>query len=210
MPGELPLLLAMRVEARFDRVTDTRLGTTIGNVYGVKVHTVEHLMAAVVGLGITNLIIEIDGAEVPIMDGSAAPFVFLIECAGVVKQSAPQRAIRVFGGFGFGPSSRAGKNPPAGATIDYVLAKAPEAPITLEVRDASGRLDYQNFSVVLDRERRVERHVPDAEVVGQKEEVESFRRHRVRPGLELLSRPRGSDTQDERKREPSHTRTSFM
>lgn len=83
------------VPARFDRVTDTRLGTTIGNVYGVKVHTVEHLMAAVVGLGVTNLIIEIDGAEVPIMDGSAAPFVFLIECAGVVAQSEPVRAIRV-------------------------------------------------------------------------------------------------------------------
>ena len=83
------------IPARFDRVTDTKLGTSIGNVYGVKVHTVEHLMAAVVGLGVTNLIIEIDGAEVPIMDGSAAPFVFLIECAGVVSQSEPVRAIRV-------------------------------------------------------------------------------------------------------------------
>jgi UDP-3-O-[3-hydroxymyristoyl] N-acetylglucosamine deacetylase len=83
------------IPARFERVTDTRLGTTIGNAYDVKVHTVEHLMAAIVGCGVTNLIIEIDGAEVPIMDGSAAPFVFLIECAGVVKQSSPQRAIRV-------------------------------------------------------------------------------------------------------------------
>ena len=83
------------VPARFDRVIDTRLGTTIGNAYDVKVHTVEHLMAAIVGCGVTNLIIEIDGAEVPIMDGSAAPFVFLIECAGVVKQSSPQRAVRV-------------------------------------------------------------------------------------------------------------------
>jgi UDP-3-O-[3-hydroxymyristoyl] N-acetylglucosamine deacetylase len=52
-------------------------------------------MAAIVGCGVTNLIIEIDGAEVPIMDGSAAPFVFLLECAGIVTQSAPQRAIRV-------------------------------------------------------------------------------------------------------------------
>ncbi|MBL8781357.1 MAG: UDP-3-O-acyl-N-acetylglucosamine deacetylase [Alphaproteobacteria bacterium] len=83
------------VPARFDRVTDTRLGTTIGNVYGVKVHTVEHLMAAIVGCGVTNLVIEIDAAEVPIMDGSAAPFVFLLECAGVVKQTQAQRAIRV-------------------------------------------------------------------------------------------------------------------
>jgi UDP-3-O-[3-hydroxymyristoyl] N-acetylglucosamine deacetylase len=53
------------------------------------------LMAAVVGCGVSNLIVEIDGAEVPIMDGSAAPFVFLLECAGIVQQSSPQRAIRV-------------------------------------------------------------------------------------------------------------------
>jgi UDP-3-O-[3-hydroxymyristoyl] N-acetylglucosamine deacetylase len=83
------------VPARYDRVTDTRLGTTIGNVYGVKIHTVEHLMAAIAGCGVTNLIAEIDGPEVPIMDGSAAPFVFLLECAGLVQQSAPQRAVRV-------------------------------------------------------------------------------------------------------------------
>lgn len=83
------------VPARFDRVTDTKLGTTIGNVYGVKVHTVEHLMAAISGCGVTNLVIEIDGAEVPIMDGSSAPFVFLLECAGVVVQNAPQQVIRV-------------------------------------------------------------------------------------------------------------------
>lgn len=83
------------IPAKFDKVTDTKLGTTIGNVYGVKVHTVEHLMAAVSGCGVTNLIVEIDGAEVPIMDGSSAPFVFLIECAGVVVQNAPQQVIRV-------------------------------------------------------------------------------------------------------------------
>ncbi len=83
------------IPARFDKVTDTKLGTTIGNVYGVKVHTVEHLMAAVSACGVSNLFIEIDGAEVPIMDGSAAPFVFLLECAGLVVQSVPQNVIRV-------------------------------------------------------------------------------------------------------------------
>ena len=83
------------IPARFDKVTDTKLGTTFGNVYGVKVHTVEHLMAAVSACGVSNLFIEIDGAEVPIMDGSAAPFVFLLECAGLVVQSAPQHVIRV-------------------------------------------------------------------------------------------------------------------
>ena len=83
------------IPAKFDKVTDTKLGTTIGNVYGVKVHTVEHLMAAISGCGVTNIVIEIDGAEVPIMDGSAGPFVFLLECAGIVTQSAPQQIIRV-------------------------------------------------------------------------------------------------------------------
>ncbi len=83
------------IPAKFDKVTDTKLGTTIGNVYGVKVHTVEHLMAAISGCGVTNLFVEIDGAEVPIMDGSAAPFVFLIECAGIVTQGALQQIIRV-------------------------------------------------------------------------------------------------------------------
>jgi UDP-3-O-[3-hydroxymyristoyl] N-acetylglucosamine deacetylase len=83
------------IPARFDRVTDTRLGTTIGNAHGVKVHTIEHLMAAVAGSGVTNLFIDIDGAEVPIMDGSAAPFVFLLEMAGVVTQSSAQQVLRV-------------------------------------------------------------------------------------------------------------------
>jgi UDP-3-O-[3-hydroxymyristoyl] N-acetylglucosamine deacetylase len=83
------------VPARFDKVTDTKLGTTIGNVYGVKVLTVEHLMAAIVGCGVTNLFVEINGAEVPIMDGSSAPFVALIEQAGVMEQSQLQQVIRV-------------------------------------------------------------------------------------------------------------------
>jgi UDP-3-O-[3-hydroxymyristoyl] N-acetylglucosamine deacetylase len=83
------------IPAKFDRVTDTKLGTSIGNVYGVKVLTVEHLMAAIVGCGVTNLFVEINGAEVPIMDGSSAPFVALIEQAGVVEQSQLQQVIRV-------------------------------------------------------------------------------------------------------------------
>ena len=59
------------------------------------VGTVEHLMAALAGTEIDNAIVELDGPEVPIMDGSAAPFVFLIECAGIVEQDAPRRAIEV-------------------------------------------------------------------------------------------------------------------
>ena len=83
------------VPARYDRVTDTRLGTTIGNVYGVKIHTVEHLMAAIVGCGVTNVICEIDGPEVPIMDGSAAPFIYLIHEAGVKRQQAVRKYLKI-------------------------------------------------------------------------------------------------------------------
>jgi UDP-3-O-[3-hydroxymyristoyl] N-acetylglucosamine deacetylase len=83
------------IPARWDRVVETTLCTTLGNEDGVKVCTVEHLMSAFAGLGIDNVVVEVKGPEVPIMDGSAAPFVFLIECAGIVQQAAPRRAIEV-------------------------------------------------------------------------------------------------------------------
>lgn len=73
------------VDARFENVVDTTLATTIG-CNGCTVSTVEHLMAALFGLGLDNAIIELDGPEVPIMDGSAAPFVFLIKSAGILVQ----------------------------------------------------------------------------------------------------------------------------
>lgn len=83
------------VAANFANVSDTRLCTSLTNASGVSVATVEHLMAALAGCEIDNAEIELSGAEVPIMDGSAEPFVFLIECAGVLEQDAPRRAIRI-------------------------------------------------------------------------------------------------------------------
>ncbi len=83
------------VAARFDNVGDTRLCTTLVNQDDVSVGTVEHLMAALAGCEIDNAVVELNGPEVPIMDGSAEPFVFLIECAGVVEQAAPRRAIEI-------------------------------------------------------------------------------------------------------------------
>jgi len=83
------------IPARWDHVVDTRLCTVVGNAHGVVVGTTEHLMAALRGCGIDNLVVELDGAEVPVMDGSSAPFVFLVECAGVVAQDAPRRILRV-------------------------------------------------------------------------------------------------------------------
>ncbi|MFZ3128174.1 MAG: UDP-3-O-acyl-N-acetylglucosamine deacetylase [Rhodoferax sp.] len=75
-------------------VTDTRLASTISNG-AVKVNTVEHLMSACAGLGVDNLYVDITAEEVPILDGSAASFVFLLQSAGIELQNAPRRFIRL-------------------------------------------------------------------------------------------------------------------
>eukprot|EP01036_Dinobryon_divergens_P001355 gene1355-1764_t len=75
-------------------VTDTRLASTISNG-NVKVHTIEHLMSACAGLGLDNLYVDITAEEVPILDGSSASFVYLLQSAGIVMQKAPKRFIRV-------------------------------------------------------------------------------------------------------------------
>jgi UDP-3-O-[3-hydroxymyristoyl] N-acetylglucosamine deacetylase len=75
-------------------VSDTRLASTISNG-GVKVHTIEHLMSACAGLGLDNLYVDITAEEVPILDGSSASFVYLLQSAGIVMQNAPKRFIRV-------------------------------------------------------------------------------------------------------------------
>ena len=80
----------VEIEACVNNVVDTKLATTLGKD-GVRISTVEHLLAALYGLGIDNLIIEVDGPEVPIMDGSSAPFVYLIHCAGIEEQCDVKR-----------------------------------------------------------------------------------------------------------------------
>jgi UDP-3-O-[3-hydroxymyristoyl] N-acetylglucosamine deacetylase len=88
--------LADPVEIRAcpENVSDTRLSTTL-EYNGVRVSTVEHLMSAFAGLGIDNAYVDLTAAEVPIMDGSAGPFVFLVQSAGIAEQSAPKRFIRI-------------------------------------------------------------------------------------------------------------------
>lgn len=80
--------------ARADMVGETRLCSCL--VRGeVKIHTVEHLMSALAGLGVDNAYVDLDGPEVPIMDGSAAPFVLLLQQAGIEEQGAPKRFLRL-------------------------------------------------------------------------------------------------------------------
>lgn len=83
------------VPARWDAVTETRLCTVLTNTAGVSVSTVEHLLSAFAALGLDNAIVEIDGPEVPIMDGSAISFVRAIDQTGLVRQKAPRRVLRI-------------------------------------------------------------------------------------------------------------------
>lgn len=88
----------VRLPALAERVCDTRMATTLspdGRPDGPRVATIEHLMSACVGLGLDNLLIDITADEVPILDGSAASFVFLLQSAGIVLQDAPKRFLRV-------------------------------------------------------------------------------------------------------------------
>jgi UDP-3-O-[3-hydroxymyristoyl] N-acetylglucosamine deacetylase len=83
------------IQARFDQVCDTTMSTTVGTPGGAMVGTIEHLMAALAACRIDNLLVEVGGPEIPIMDGSAQPFVFLIECAGTREQDQPRRRIEI-------------------------------------------------------------------------------------------------------------------
>ena len=85
---------AQDIPANAELVGETTLGTTLIK-NNVKVATVEHLMSAFAGLGIDNIIVELSAPEVPIMDGSAGPFVFLIQSAGIEEQSAAKKFIKI-------------------------------------------------------------------------------------------------------------------
>ena len=84
-----------RIAALVDKVTTTELGTTLAKSAGVSVATVEHLMAALFGMGIDNAIVEIDGPEVPILDGSSEPFIEMIEMTGTRALGAPRRMLEI-------------------------------------------------------------------------------------------------------------------
>jgi len=83
------------IEVRPDAVTGVKNCTTLSNAAGVKVSTIEHLLAALAASGIDNLYIDLDGEELPALDGSSEPFLKLIEQVGIVRQSAPRRYVKV-------------------------------------------------------------------------------------------------------------------
>ncbi len=83
------------IPARADAVKDTVLCTCVSNSDGVAIHTVEHLVSALAGLGIDNIIVEVNSHELPIMDGSASPFIFLLQSAGIEELNAPKQFLRL-------------------------------------------------------------------------------------------------------------------
>ncbi len=89
---DLPTVVTIPADAR--NVGDTRLSSSLERD-GAKISTVEHLMSALAGLGIDNVHVDVAGPELPIMDGSAGPFVFLLQSAGIAEQNAPKRYLRV-------------------------------------------------------------------------------------------------------------------
>ena len=114
---------APAIPATWTHATETPLCTTLADGE-TRIATVEHLLAAMAGLGVDNAVVEVDGPEVPIMDGSAAPFVFLIECAGLVAQPAVRRAIRLTRTVEVSDGARSAALGPApsGLTVDFEVA----------------------------------------------------------------------------------------
>ncbi len=150
------------IPARFDRVVDTRLCTAMvaQDAPQARIGTVEHVMAALAGTGITDAIVELDGPEVPILDGSAAPFVFLIDCAGSLafNEAAPVievlRRIRVEEGEAFAelhPATAPGFE--ATLSIDFPASAIGQQNVTLRVTPATfraGLADARTFALAED------------------------------------------------------------
>ena len=152
-----------RIPARAEAVVQTRLGTVIGNAAGVTVSTIEHLMAALAALGVDNAAIELDGPEVPIMDGSAQPFVELLDHAGLRRQEAPRRYIEILDTI---EVVEAGKRAALSPADDFELA--------LEVEFDSDAIGRQSIDLVLD-EAAFRREFADCRTFGFAEEVEALR-----------------------------------
>ncbi len=154
------------IPATYQNVVDTRLNSCIGNKEGVTVSTIEHLMSAFAGFGITNVRVEVDGPEVPVMDGSASDFVTLIECAGVVSQNAPLRVVKVLKEVNFedGKGASVSLYPDqSGLSLDFMIDFSKSRVI--------GR---QEYSIVLS-ERSYKDSVSYARTFGFAQEVEMLR-----------------------------------
>lgn len=145
-------------------VGDTRLCSTLeGN--GAKVATVEHLMAAFAGLGVDNAYVDLNATELPIMDGSAAPFVFLMQSAGLTEQAAPKRYVRITQAVECRDGDKWARfEPHTGFKVSYTIAY--QHPVFKDVRP-SATVDFAHTSFT--------KEVSRARTFGFMQEVESMR-----------------------------------
>jgi UDP-3-O-[3-hydroxymyristoyl] N-acetylglucosamine deacetylase len=161
------------IPAHWRNVFDTQLCTGIANGHGVAVRTVEHLLAALRGCEVDNATIEVDGAEVPIMDGSAEPFVSLIRRIGVVRQPAPRRAILI-------------ERPVVVANGDKfaVLLPHPTPWVTVEISFPTPAIGHQRLSIPLESETFA-REVASARTFGFAHDIARLRDHGLAMGGSL-------------------------
>lgn len=154
---------ASEILVDWSTVVDTRLATTVGNDYGTRVGTIEHLMSALAGCEIDNLVIEVDGPEIPIMDGSAAPFVFLVECAGIVEQDAPRKAIKILKTVTVGDDSRS-----------LTVLPSDDFSVSFEIDFDSSAIDRQHYAVG-DVTTDFKAEIARARTFGFEQEVDALR-----------------------------------
>ncbi len=116
--------LGIDIAARFDAVTDTRLCTQIAHPdhSHATVCTVEHVIAALAATGVDNAVVALDGPEIPVLDGSSAPFVFLIDCAGRTRQSAPRQVIEILRPVSVSLGEATAELRPGGAMLDLAVS----------------------------------------------------------------------------------------
>ncbi len=142
---------ARSIKARWDTVVDTKLCTVVGNDQGGKVGTIEHLMAAINACGIDNIRIEIDGPEVPVMDGSADSFVLLIDIAGTAEQDAPKREIEILSAVEVEQSGRKVRLSPYDGARYSMTIDFKSAPILKQSCDVT--VTHDNFKNEISRAR---------------------------------------------------------
>jgi UDP-3-O-[3-hydroxymyristoyl] N-acetylglucosamine deacetylase len=151
------------IPALWTHAVETPLCTTLADGE-VKISTIEHLMSALAGCAVDNVIVEIDGPELPIMDGSASAFVFLIECAGIADQAAGRRALRIRDEVEISESHRSAK-----------LVPATQPEVRFEIDFDSKAVQRQVFDMVVTAEIFKE-EVARARTFGFLHEVEAMRK----------------------------------
>ncbi len=164
----------VEIPARAENVGDTTLSTTLVK-NGVRISTVEHLLSAMAGMGIDNAYIDLSASEVPIMDGSAGPFVFLIQSAGIVEQSAAKRFIRIKRNITFEEGDKWVRlEPYEGFKVSFDIDFKHPA---IQGRSQSSEIDFSSTSFV--------REVSRARTFGFMNQIEQLRENNLALGGSL-------------------------